>query len=70
MSVRRICVTASMLLALGAWLTLLAACGGGAILDRLLYHSVTISIRGEFYRLKDKRKGGVFQSRAHVGFNC
>ncbi len=29
MSVRRICVKASMLLALGVWLTLLAACGGG-----------------------------------------
>jgi len=33
-----------------------------AILDRLLHHSVTISIRGESYRLKDKRKGGVFQT--------
>jgi len=30
MSVRRICVKASLLLALGAWLTLFAACGGGA----------------------------------------
>ena len=29
MSVRRICVKASILLALGVWLTLLAACGGG-----------------------------------------
>src|SRR3990170_2319319 len=29
MSVRRICVKASLLLALGVWLTLLAACGGG-----------------------------------------
>jgi len=33
-----------------------------AILDRLLHHSVTISIRGESYRLKDKRKAGVFQA--------
>jgi DNA replication protein DnaC len=33
-----------------------------AILDRLLHHSVTISIRGESYRLKDKRKAGVFQT--------
>lgn len=33
-----------------------------AILDRLLHHSVTISIRGEPYRLKDKRKAGVFQT--------
>ncbi len=30
-----------------------------AILDRLLHHSVTINIRGESYRLKDKRKAGV-----------
>ena len=33
-----------------------------AILDRLLHHSVTINIRGESYRLKDKRKAGVFQA--------
>jgi len=33
-----------------------------AILDRLLHHSVTINIRGESYRLKDKRKAGVFHS--------
>jgi hypothetical protein len=31
-------------------------------LDRLLHHSVTISIRGESYRLKDKRKAGVLQT--------
>jgi DNA replication protein DnaC len=30
-----------------------------AILDRLLHHAVTINIRGESYRLKDKRKAGV-----------
>jgi hypothetical protein len=34
-----------------------------AILDRLLHHSVAISIRGESYRLKDKRKAGVFQAK-------
>lgn len=28
-----------------------------AILDRLLHHSVTINIKGESYRLKEKRKG-------------
>ena len=33
-----------------------------AILDRLLHHSVTVNIRGESYRLKDKRKAGVFQT--------
>jgi DNA replication protein DnaC len=41
----------------------------GAILDRLLHHSVTINIRGESYRLKDKRKAGVFaasQTQASV----
>lgn len=30
-----------------------------AILDRLLHHSHTINIRGESYRLKDKKKAGV-----------
>lgn len=33
-----------------------------AILDRLLHHSATINIRGESYRLKDKRKAGVFSA--------
>ena len=31
-----------------------------AILDRLLHHSHTINIKGESYRLKDKRKAGVW----------
>lgn len=30
-----------------------------AILDRLLHHSTTINIRGESYRLKDKRRSGM-----------
>ena len=30
-----------------------------AILDRLLHHSTTINIKGESYRLKDKKKTGV-----------
>lgn len=30
-----------------------------AILDRLLHHSVTINIRGESYRLKERRKAGL-----------
>lgn len=30
----------------------------GAILDRLLHHSTTINIKGESYRLKDKKKAG------------
>lgn len=31
-----------------------------AILDRLLHHWTTVNIRGESYRLKDKRRAGVF----------
>jgi DNA replication protein DnaC len=30
-----------------------------ATLDRLLHHSTTVTIRGESYRLKDKRRAGV-----------
>ena len=30
-----------------------------AILDRLLHHSTTVNIKGESYRLKDKRKAGI-----------
>jgi IstB-like ATP binding protein len=31
-----------------------------AMLDRLLHYSSTINIRGESYRLREKRKAGVF----------
>ncbi|MGI8552159.1 MAG: IS21-like element helper ATPase IstB [Dehalococcoidia bacterium] len=31
-----------------------------AILDRLLHHSTTLSIRGDSYRLKEKRRAGVY----------
>jgi hypothetical protein len=34
-----------------------------AILDRLLHHSTTINIRGESYRLKDRRKAGSREKR-------
>ena len=30
-----------------------------AILDRLLHHSTTLNIRGESYRLKDRRRAGL-----------
>jgi DNA replication protein DnaC len=30
-----------------------------AILDRLLHHSTTLNIRGESYRLKERRKAGL-----------
>jgi DNA replication protein DnaC len=32
-----------------------------AILDRLLYHSTTINIKGESYRIKKKKRAGFFQ---------
>lgn len=35
-----------------------------AILDRLLHHSSTVNIRGESYRLKERRKAGVL---SHAG---
>jgi DNA replication protein DnaC len=34
-----------------------------AILDRLLHHSTTINIRGESYRLKDRRRAGLVAGR-------
>lgn len=38
-----------------------------AILDRLLHHSTTINIRGESYRLKDRRRAGLVLSREEEG---
>jgi DNA replication protein DnaC len=32
-----------------------------AILDRLLHHSTTVNIRGESYRLKERKKAGLLQ---------
>ena len=32
-----------------------------AILDRLLHHSITINIKGESYRLRERRKAGISQ---------
>jgi DNA replication protein DnaC len=32
-----------------------------AILDRILHHAITINIRGNSYRLKDKLKAGLVQ---------
>ena len=36
-----------------------------AVLDRLLHHSHILNIRGESYRLKEKRQAGLFSSH-HV----
>lgn len=38
-----------------------------AILDRLLHHSTTINIKGESYRLREKKKAGIFQSLKERG---
>ena len=35
-----------------------------AILDRLLHHSTTMNIKGESFRLKEKRKAGLFGRHA------
>ena len=34
-----------------------------AILDRLLHHAVTLNIRGNSYRLKDKFKAGLIRAQ-------
>ncbi|WP_413725366.1 IS21-like element helper ATPase IstB [Sodalis sp. RH16] len=34
-----------------------------AILDRLLHHSTTVNIKGQSYRLKDKRKAGMLSAK-------
>jgi len=36
-----------------------------AILDRLLHHSTVLSIKGESYRLKEKKKTGLWQDNKH-----
>ena len=38
-----------------------------ALLDRLLHHSTIINIRGQSYRLKEKRQAGVFQPPPELG---
>jgi DNA replication protein DnaC len=32
-----------------------------AILDRLLHHAAVVTIRGDSYRLKEKRRSGLLQ---------
>jgi DNA replication protein DnaC len=38
-----------------------------AILDRLLHHSTTVNIRGQSYRLREKRKTGLFSTLPDEG---
>ena len=35
-----------------------------AILDRMLHHSHVVTIRGESYRLREKRRSGLLQKAA------
>ena len=37
-----------------------------AILDRLLHHSHVLNIRGESYRLREKRQAGLFPAQQHL----
>jgi DNA replication protein DnaC len=37
-----------------------------AMLDRILHHSTIVSINGESFRLKDKRKAGVLPRAANA----
>ena len=36
------------------------------VLDRLLHHSQVLNIRGESYRLREKRQAGLFPSQQHI----
>ena len=38
-----------------------------AVLDRLLHHSYVLNIRGESYRLREKRQAGLSPSEQHLG---
>ena len=52
-------------LAFSDWATTLAddATLTAALLDRLLHHGHIVSIRGDSYRLKDKRRAGMKQNK-------
>ena len=48
---------------LGAWGEVFGdAVIASAILDRLLHHSTTVNIKGESYRLREKRKAGLIRA--------
>ena len=38
-----------------------------AVLDRLLHHSHVLNVRGESYRLREKRQSGIFSSHHLLG---
>src|SRR5216684_6721498 len=51
-------------LTFGSWDTAFAGDGvlTAAMLDRILHHSIIVSINGESFRLKEKRKAGVLSA--------
>ncbi len=52
---------------LGEWGELLGdSVIASAVLDRLLHHSHVLNIRGESYRLREKRQAGLFPSQKHI----
>ena len=53
-------------LTFGSWDNSLAGDGvlNVAMLDRILHHSIIVSINGESFRLKDKRKAGLLGAQA------
>ena len=52
----------------GEWGELLGnAVIASAVLDRLLHHSHVLNIRGETYRLREKRQAGLFPSQQQPG---
>jgi DNA replication protein DnaC len=55
-------------LTFGSWDTALAGDGvlTVAMLDRILHHSIIVSIHGESFRLKDKRKAGVLAAPSKI----
>ena len=54
-------------LTFGSWDTAFAGDGvlTVAMLDRILHHSIIVSINGESFRLKDKRRAGIFAKAAN-----
>jgi len=36
------------------------------MLDRILHHSIIVSINGDSFRLKDKRKAGLLAARRKI----
>ena len=55
-------------LTFGSWDTAFAGDSvlTAAMLDRILHHSIIVSINGESFRLKNKRKTGVLSAPARI----